>query len=144
MADFLKNVLLNITKGKECFFIDLNITKTIWWNAHKKKTFKFRKGEYVLLDNYQVDTTKAKRNIIVYHSKYAEPLTFEFDEGKSLYNIRSDEFNTVYNNKLLTQLMYVKEKGYIMMILGLCGLSVIMNAMIYTKMIELYQTLLGV
>jgi len=92
-------------------FVDLNKTKTLWSKWYKKETFKFRGREYV------VDREKVKNKICLYHSMFAEPLTLEFSEKKTEYFISTKEFARVYNNKLLTLMLYVAEKDIIKWIL---------------------------
>ena len=52
---------------------------------------------------------------------------------KYLYYCNSNEFDTVFNNKLLEKMMYVKEKNYIMMACLLSGLSLLAIAYLLSE-----------
>lgn len=66
-------------------------------------------------------------NILIFSEDIAENLKCEYDNGKALFYMNSNEFDNLYKNKILEQLMYIKEKNLIMIILILSGIGIALN-----------------
>lgn len=115
------------------FFIDVNKTKTIWYKWYNKDTFKFRNGEYVIKKD------KVKNRLCLYNTFFAEPITWDYSDKKTEYYISTQEFKRVYNNKLLTLMLYVQEKNLIMYILIICVIIVICSGFSAVTLYDMNQ-----
>lgn len=130
---FIKDIILSMFGGCVMFFIDVNKTKTIWSKWYKKDTFKFRGSEFV------VKKDAMKNKLCLYHSHFAEPISWEYSDEKTKYYITSKEFARVYNNKLLTLMLYVQEKNLIMYILVICAIAAILSGFSAVTLYDMNQ-----
>jgi hypothetical protein len=126
VLEAVEKLILTLGCGYRAHFIDTgdHATKTIWFYV-RKKTFKFRNGEYAINKN------KINNRRCYYHTNFAEPLDFEFSGNKTLYFIRSDEFKNAMQNKVMQMLLYIHEKKLIQFILIITGLILALTSMIY-------------
>ena len=130
---WIKDFILSCFGGCVMFFIDINKTKTIWYKWYNKDTFKFRNGEYVIKKD------KVKNRLCLYETFFAEPISWEHSDKKTEYWIGSKEFKRVYNNKLLTLMLYVQEKNLIMYILIICVIIVICSGFSAVTLYDMNQ-----
>ncbi len=71
-----------------------------------------------------VNRANIKHNVLYFVSDNAENLAIEDAKDKWQYYCNSEEFDTVYKNKLLQQLLFVLEKNLILIIIVLVGISI--------------------
>jgi hypothetical protein len=120
MGDLIKSLF----NGLDIYFIDTNEKKTIF-NYQKKETFEHKEKEYV------INPRLIRNGVLLFHSKYAEPLNWEINDSKTEYYIDSSEFKSIVDNKILKQLMYVNEKNMItllvILIVGLFFLNLYLS-----------------
>lgn len=84
-------------------------------HAADKEVFIYYDTEYV------INPDCFKKDQCFYNSKYVEPLSdisvnLESPILKAGADITTDRFNALYNNKVLRQMMYVKEKDLLLLI----------------------------
>jgi hypothetical protein len=100
-----------------------------------KESFEIEDKQYVINPELIINDT------LFYHSQYAEPLQLEANNNKWKYYIDSKRFKSVYDNKVLDQMMYVQEKGLLNYILlgviivaGLLAVNMYLDYMMFTNM----------
>lgn len=127
-------LLKSLLNGIDVYFIDTNEKKTVY-NYHKKQTFEHQDKEYV------INKELIKNGSLIYHSKFAEPINWEFNDDKTEYYITTDEFKSIIDNKILKQLMYVNEKNIITILLLLVIGLFFMNMYIGYELINIKDIL---
>ena len=131
---WIKDMILSCFGGCVMFFIDINKTKTIWYKWYKKDTFDFRGQK-----DYTISRDAMKNKLCLYHSKFTEPISWEYSDEKTKYYITTKEFARVYNNKLLTLMLYVQEKNIIMYILIICVIIAICSGFSAVTLYDMNQ-----
>lgn len=133
MGDLIKSLF----NGLDVYFIDTNEKKTIF-NYHKKETFEYKEKEYV------INPRLIRNGVLLFHSKYAEPLNWEINNEKTEYYIDSSEFKSIVDNKILKQLMYVNEKNMITLLVILIVGLFFLNLYLSYEIINIKDLLEGV
>lgn len=102
---------------------------------------KYRDSFEIGENKYTINNDLIHNNTLFYHSEYAEPLTMQANGKKWEYFIKSKRFKSVYDNKVLEQLMYVQEKGLLNYILigilivgGLLAVDMYLDYMMFSNM----------
>lgn len=104
--------------------------------AHEKKTFRYGGQDYVINPECWF------KDHCYYLSFSPEPVSLQTDAKKWKFAVTTDRFNSVYNNKVLMQLMYVKEKSlltYILIAAAAAGLIGIVNIYYTTQIIAMLR-----